>query len=201
VDFWLALIFDTLGFPPDMFPVWCFIPRVSGLIAHLVESLDDPEYKIFRPRQVYIGHDLRPYQDFTVPSGNPNLDSKTPIIYRPRSLHFNQLESKQSILDELGDIDFPIQEKPTKITSWLAKKFVPDSHKKEHDEEIRMLRDEVKRLNLRIVQLEKQSYVEHVDHFSPKGTKFPEIESPSRTADIDIMKGSKNARVIKKDDE
>jgi citrate synthase len=52
IDFWLALAFDTLDFPSDMFPVWLYIPRVAGYLAHLVESLDDPEYKIFRPRQV-----------------------------------------------------------------------------------------------------------------------------------------------------
>jgi hypothetical protein len=39
----------------DMFPVWLAIPRVAGLLAHWIEALDDPDYKIFRPRQVYTG--------------------------------------------------------------------------------------------------------------------------------------------------
>jgi hypothetical protein len=30
-----------------------------GWLAHWVELLDDPENKIVRPRQVYLGHDLR----------------------------------------------------------------------------------------------------------------------------------------------
>jgi citrate synthase len=54
VDYWTALLFHCLGFPTDMFPVWMYIPRVAGYLAHLVESLDDPEYKIFRPRQVIL---------------------------------------------------------------------------------------------------------------------------------------------------
>jgi citrate synthase len=37
----------------DMFPL--AIPRVAGLLAHWIEALDDPDYKIFRSRQVYTG--------------------------------------------------------------------------------------------------------------------------------------------------
>eukprot|EP00842_Homolaphlyctis_polyrhiza_P000299 jgi/Hompol1/126/HPOL_005238-RA len=61
IDYWVGVLLYTLRFPSDMFPVWMLIPRISGLIAHLVESIDDPEYKIFRPRQVYIGENRRPY--------------------------------------------------------------------------------------------------------------------------------------------
>ncbi|KAI8915627.1 citrate synthase-like protein [Gorgonomyces haynaldii] len=63
VDFWTPIIFAMLDFPSDMFPVWMFIPRVSGMIAHLIEAIDDPEYKIFRPRQIYVGHVLRSYDN------------------------------------------------------------------------------------------------------------------------------------------
>jgi citrate synthase len=54
IDYWTALLFHALDFPTDMFPVWMCIPRVAGYLAHFVESLDDPEYKIFRPRQVLL---------------------------------------------------------------------------------------------------------------------------------------------------
>ena len=40
IEFWTGIIFDTLEFPSDMYPVWMFIPRVAGFIAHLIESLD-----------------------------------------------------------------------------------------------------------------------------------------------------------------
>ncbi|KAJ3389535.1 hypothetical protein HDU84_008646 [Entophlyctis sp. JEL0112] len=62
VEFWVAVVFDTLGFPADMFPVLTAIPRAAGLVAHWEESLDDPEYKIYRPRQVFNGVFVRDYK-------------------------------------------------------------------------------------------------------------------------------------------
>ena len=43
------------GIPDDMFPVLFAIPRTSGWIAQWEEMLEDPEEKIARPRQVYLG--------------------------------------------------------------------------------------------------------------------------------------------------
>ncbi|ORY39029.1 citrate synthase [Rhizoclosmatium globosum] len=62
IDFWTAVVFHTLGFPPDMFPVLTAVPRAAGLIAHWAESLDDPEYKIYRPRQIFWGEFLKDYE-------------------------------------------------------------------------------------------------------------------------------------------
>ncbi|KAJ1557268.1 hypothetical protein HK405_000396, partial [Cladochytrium tenue] len=59
IDFWSAIVFHTMGFPADMFPVLMAVPRAAGYIAHWQESLDDAEYKIFRPRQVYVGEARR----------------------------------------------------------------------------------------------------------------------------------------------
>ncbi|KAI9333844.1 citrate synthase-like protein [Obelidium mucronatum] len=61
IDFWTAIVFHTLGFPADMFPVLTAIPRTAGLVAHWQESLDDPEYKIYRPRQIFNGAFVRDY--------------------------------------------------------------------------------------------------------------------------------------------
>src|SRR6266852_3836210 len=61
VDFYTGLIYQSMGFPMTMFPVLFAIPRTSGWIAQWEEMLQDPEQKIARPRQVYLGHDLRPY--------------------------------------------------------------------------------------------------------------------------------------------
>ena len=44
-----------MGFPVTMFPVLFAIPRTSGWIAQWEEMLLDPEQKIARPRQIYIG--------------------------------------------------------------------------------------------------------------------------------------------------
>ena len=56
VDFYSGVIYQAMGFPVDMFPVLFAIPRMSGWIAQWIEMLQDPEQKIARPRQVYIGH-------------------------------------------------------------------------------------------------------------------------------------------------
>jgi citrate synthase len=44
-----------------MFPVLFAIPRTSGWIAQWQELLLDPEQKIARPRQIYLGHPTRDY--------------------------------------------------------------------------------------------------------------------------------------------
>jgi citrate synthase len=61
VDFYTGLIYQSMGFPVTMFPVLFAIPRTSGWIAQWEEMLLDPEQKIARPRQVYMGHDKRSY--------------------------------------------------------------------------------------------------------------------------------------------
>jgi citrate synthase len=61
VDFYSGLIYQSIGFPVDFFPVLFAIPRASGWLAQWQEMLDDPEQKIARPRQIYTGADERPY--------------------------------------------------------------------------------------------------------------------------------------------
>lgn len=61
VDFYSGLIYKAMGFPKDMFPVLFTIPRAVGWLAHWIEHHEDKETKIYRPRQVYLGEDVRPY--------------------------------------------------------------------------------------------------------------------------------------------
>ncbi|MGB8541735.1 MAG: citrate synthase [Candidatus Acidiferrales bacterium] len=61
VDFYTGLIYQSMGFPVTMFPVLFAIPRTSGWISQWEEMLLDPEQKISRPRQVYLGYPLRSY--------------------------------------------------------------------------------------------------------------------------------------------
>jgi len=61
VDFYSGLIYQAMGFPVEMFPVLFAIPRTAGWIAQWEEMLLDPEQKIARPRQVYIGPVQRTY--------------------------------------------------------------------------------------------------------------------------------------------
>ncbi|MCS7041784.1 MAG: citrate synthase [Bryobacteraceae bacterium] len=59
VDFYSGIIYQAMGFRPEMFTVLFAIPRTVGWLAQWEEMLNDPEQKIARPRQIYIGHDLR----------------------------------------------------------------------------------------------------------------------------------------------
>jgi len=61
VDFYSGLIYEAMGFPNAMFTVLFAIGRTAGWIAQWEELLGDPEQKIARPRQVYLGHDERSY--------------------------------------------------------------------------------------------------------------------------------------------
>jgi citrate synthase len=61
VDFYSGLIYQAMGFPVEMFPVLFAIPRTAGWIAQWEEMLLDPEQKIARPKQVYIGATRRDY--------------------------------------------------------------------------------------------------------------------------------------------
>jgi citrate synthase len=61
VDFYSGLIYEALGLPVAMFPVMFAIGRTSGWIAQWLEMVHDPEQKIARPRQIYIGDRDRDY--------------------------------------------------------------------------------------------------------------------------------------------
>jgi citrate synthase len=55
VDFYSGIIYEAMGFPTDAFTVLFAIPRTSGWLAQWQEMLLDPDQKIARPRQVYLG--------------------------------------------------------------------------------------------------------------------------------------------------
>jgi citrate synthase len=61
VDFYSGLIYQAMGLPVDMFPVLFAIGRMSGWLAQWQEMLEDKEQRIARPRQIYLGSDLRDF--------------------------------------------------------------------------------------------------------------------------------------------
>ena len=61
VDFYSGLIYQAMGFPVEMFTVLFAIPRTAGWLAHWQELLNDPEQRISRPRQWYVGPGERDY--------------------------------------------------------------------------------------------------------------------------------------------
>ncbi|KAH7446703.1 hypothetical protein KP509_01G069400 [Ceratopteris richardii] len=75
VDFYSGLIYRALGFPPEYFTVLFAIPRMAGYLAHWKESLDDPDTKIMRPQQWYVGTWLRHYEPAVKRTISDNDDS------------------------------------------------------------------------------------------------------------------------------
>ena len=59
VDFYSGIIYQAMGFPMTMFPVLFAIGRMPGWLAQWQEGAQDPEQKISRPRQLYVGPALR----------------------------------------------------------------------------------------------------------------------------------------------
>ena len=55
VDFYSGLIYQSMGFPVEMFPVLFAVGRSSGWLAQWDELLADPDQRIARPRQLYQG--------------------------------------------------------------------------------------------------------------------------------------------------
>ena len=61
VDFYSGIIYRAMGFPTDMFTVLFALGRSPGWLAQWRELLSDPEQRIARPRQVYLGEGERDY--------------------------------------------------------------------------------------------------------------------------------------------
>src|ERR1700744_3024163 len=59
VDFYSGIIYQAMGFQPDMFTVLFAIPRAAGWLSQWNEMVQDPEQKIARPRQIYTGIEHR----------------------------------------------------------------------------------------------------------------------------------------------
>jgi citrate synthase len=61
VDFYSGIIYQAMGLPVKMFPVMFAIPRTVGWLAQWEEMITDPEQKIARPRQLYLGATRRDF--------------------------------------------------------------------------------------------------------------------------------------------
>jgi citrate synthase len=59
VDFYSGIIYQSMGFPVEMFPVLFAIGRTPGWLAQWEEGILDPEQGISRPRQIYVGEGER----------------------------------------------------------------------------------------------------------------------------------------------
>jgi citrate synthase len=67
VDFYSGIIYQAMGFPVEMFPVLFAIGRMPGWLAQWEEGILDPEQRIARPRQIYVGPEPRHLTNETAP--------------------------------------------------------------------------------------------------------------------------------------
>jgi len=61
VDFYSGIIYKALGIPTSMFTVMFALGRSVGWVSHWREMISDPNQKIARPRQLYVGAAERDY--------------------------------------------------------------------------------------------------------------------------------------------
>jgi citrate synthase len=80
VDFYSGVIYQAMGFPMTMFPALFAIGRTAGWLAQWAEMVRDPEQKIARPRQIYIGENERqwtPIEQRPVPASREDAVTDT----------------------------------------------------------------------------------------------------------------------------
>jgi len=70
VDFYSGIIYRAIGIPTNMFTVMFALGRLPGWIAHWKEMWDDPDWRISRPRQLYVGPQRRPFVPMAQRTGN-----------------------------------------------------------------------------------------------------------------------------------
>jgi len=61
VDFYSGLTYRAMGIPTNMFTVMFALGRLPGWIAQWKEAMEDPDFSIQRPRQIYVGPTERHY--------------------------------------------------------------------------------------------------------------------------------------------
>ena len=71
VDFYSGILYRAMGIPTDMFTVMFALGRLPGWIAHFKEMRADPQGRIARPRQIYMGETQRPFVPLELRSESP----------------------------------------------------------------------------------------------------------------------------------
>ncbi|EGF79734.1 hypothetical protein BATDEDRAFT_35262 [Batrachochytrium dendrobatidis JAM81] len=203
IDYWMGVLFHTMQFPSDMFPVWMFIPRVAGMIAHLIENIDDAEFKIYRPRQVYIGSGRRSYEklgrtrstSLHSDSAPPVLDSvyrlSDPQAARRRETTADVLEELAHIQKTLTDVSVAIEKLSTEETSSASGPETLQTLK----EKVAWLQKAQSHLTSKLVPKRQGSGMKSPTNSSSSSS----IPSTSRAATGDgpnLLAGSRSPRVI-----
>jgi len=61
VDFYSGIVYKAIGIPTSMFTAMFALARTVGWVAQWNEMVSDPDQKIARPRQLYVGHEQRDF--------------------------------------------------------------------------------------------------------------------------------------------
>ena len=61
VDFYSGIILKALNIPTSMYTVMFALARSAGWISQWLEMMEDPDFRIGRPRQLYVGRETRDY--------------------------------------------------------------------------------------------------------------------------------------------
>ena len=61
VDFYSGIILKALGIPTAMYTVMFALARSAGWMSQWLEMMEDPDFRIGRPRQLYVGSEQRDY--------------------------------------------------------------------------------------------------------------------------------------------
>ncbi|MEJ2726612.1 MAG: citrate synthase [Deltaproteobacteria bacterium] len=69
LDFYSGIVLRAMGIPLNMFTVMFAIGRLPGWLSQWKEGMDDPDWKLHRPRQIYIGPRTRDYTPFADRNG------------------------------------------------------------------------------------------------------------------------------------
>ena len=80
MDFYSGIIYQAMGFPVEMFPVLFAIPRTAGWLAQWEELILDPEQKIARPRQVYVGLEERNFVPMEERGGEASAGAQPVVV-------------------------------------------------------------------------------------------------------------------------
>jgi citrate synthase len=76
VDFYSGILLRTIGIPTNMFTVMFALGRLPGWITHWIENLNDPDMRIHRPRQIYMGQTKRRYMPLEERGGDATLKKR-----------------------------------------------------------------------------------------------------------------------------
>ena len=79
VDFYSGLTMRALGIPTNMFTAMFALSRTAGWLAHWKEMIEDPDTRITRPRQLYVGPTQRSYVDFAARHSNGAAKAAEPV--------------------------------------------------------------------------------------------------------------------------